>query len=215
MSLSSRHRKRCSSRSLASLFFAAAYLVLAGVTDALARAAPSARPGRKRRPPRSAVCSAGFSPSRRSFIGILRADPSGESGRQRGLEPAGAVVSLRSLSCRWSRSRQSGDLFLPRCKRGDLARGVVLSFASALLQALVAVLIVGIAAALLNATASTMSSAVNTIEILSYSLIILIGVRLLWVKGRAFIAAAQTLHRPAALSAAATPLPQHTGLRPS
>jgi nickel/cobalt exporter len=85
-------------------------------------------------------------------------------------------------------------------------RGVVLSFASALLQALVAVVVVGIAAALLNATATTMRGAVNVIEILSYALIILIGVRLLWVKGRAFITAAQTLHRPAALSAAATPM---------
>jgi nickel/cobalt exporter len=85
---------------------------------------------------------------------------------------------------------------------------VALSFASALLQALVAVVVVGIAAALLNATATTMRSAVNVIEILSYALIVLIGVRLLWVKGGAFITAAQTLHRPAALSAAATPTPQ-------
>jgi nickel/cobalt exporter len=84
-------------------------------------------------------------------------------------------------------------------------RGVVLSLASALLQALVAVAIVGIAAALLNATAATMSRAVNIIEILSYSLIILIGVRLLWVKGRAFLAALRTLHRPAAVGAAVTP----------
>jgi nickel/cobalt exporter len=84
-------------------------------------------------------------------------------------------------------------------------RGVVLSFASALLQAAVAVAIVGIAAALLNATAATMRSAVNVIEIVSYSLIVLIGVRLLWVKGRAFVAEAQMLHRPVALSAAATP----------
>jgi nickel/cobalt transporter (NicO) family protein len=84
-------------------------------------------------------------------------------------------------------------------------RGVVLSLASALLQALVAVAIVGIAAALLNATAATMGRAVNIIEILSYSLIILIGVRLLWVKGRAFVAALHTLHRPAAVGAAATP----------
>ncbi len=85
-------------------------------------------------------------------------------------------------------------------------RGVVLSFASALLQALVAVVVVGIAAALLNATAATMRSAVNVIEISSYALIVLIGARLFWVKGRAFIAVAQTLHRPAALSAAATPM---------
>jgi nickel/cobalt transporter (NicO) family protein len=84
-------------------------------------------------------------------------------------------------------------------------RGVVLSFASALLQALVAVAIVGIAAALLNATASTMKGAVDVIETASYALIILIGLRLLWVKGRAFISAARNLHRPAAVGAAVTP----------
>jgi nickel/cobalt exporter len=84
-------------------------------------------------------------------------------------------------------------------------RGVVLSFASAMVQALVAVIVVGIAAALLSATAATMGRAVNMIEIVSYSLIILIGVRLLWVKGRAFVALLRTLHRPAAVGAAVTP----------
>src|SRR5499427_5406634 len=84
-------------------------------------------------------------------------------------------------------------------------RGVVLSFASALIQALVAVVLVGMAAVVLNATAATMGRAVNVIEIVSYSLIILIGVRLLWVKGRAFLALLHTLHRPAAASAAVTP----------
>jgi nickel/cobalt exporter len=88
-------------------------------------------------------------------------------------------------------------------------RGVVLSFASALLQALVAVAIVGIAAALLNATAATMKRAVDVIEIVSYGLIILIGLRLLWVKGRAFITALRTLHRPAAVGAAVTPAHLH------
>jgi nickel/cobalt transporter (NicO) family protein len=88
-------------------------------------------------------------------------------------------------------------------------RGVVLSFASALLQALVAVAVVGIAAALLNATAATMKRAVDVIEIVSYSLIILIGLRLLWVKGRAFIATLRTLHRPAAVGAAVTPAHHH------
>jgi nickel/cobalt transporter (NicO) family protein len=86
-------------------------------------------------------------------------------------------------------------------------RGVVLSFASALLQALVAVVVVGIAAALLSASAATMGRAVNAIEIVSYSLIILIGLRLLWVKGRAFLTLLRTLHRPVALGAAATPPP--------
>jgi nickel/cobalt exporter len=66
-------------------------------------------------------------------------------------------------------------------------RGVVLSFASALLQAVVAIAIVGIAAVLLNATAKTMGNAVRVIEIVSYAMIVLIGLRLLWVKGRAFI----------------------------
>src|SRR2546429_2884608 len=89
-----------------------------------------------------------------------------------------------------------------------LMRGVVLSFASALLQALVAVMVVGIAAALLSATATTMGRAVNVIEIVSYSLMILIGVRLLWVKGRAFVSLLQTLHRPRAVGAAVTP-PDH------
>jgi nickel/cobalt transporter (NicO) family protein len=88
-------------------------------------------------------------------------------------------------------------------------RGVVLSFASAMLQALVAVAIVGVAAALLNATAATMSRAVNAIEIVSYSLIILIGLRLLWVKGRALIAGLRTLNRPAAVGAAVTPAHDH------
>jgi nickel/cobalt transporter (NicO) family protein len=41
----------------------------------------------------------------------------------------------------------------------------VLSFASALMQALVAVALVGVAAVLLNATAATMRNAVNVIEI--------------------------------------------------
>jgi nickel/cobalt exporter len=66
-------------------------------------------------------------------------------------------------------------------------RGIALSFASAALQAATAVAIVGIAAVLLNATAKTMGNAVRVIEIVSYALIVLIGLRLLWVKGRALL----------------------------
>jgi nickel/cobalt exporter len=85
-------------------------------------------------------------------------------------------------------------------------RGVVLSFLSAVMQAMVAVTVVGIAAVLLHASASTMNSAVNWIETLSYTLIIVVGARLLWVKGRAFIAALRELGRPsAAVGAAVTP----------
>jgi nickel/cobalt exporter len=72
-------------------------------------------------------------------------------------------------------------------------RGVILSFASAILQALVAIAIVGIAAALLGATAKAMGNTVRVIEIVAYALIVLIGLRLLWVKGRALLA----LLRPA------------------
>ena len=82
-------------------------------------------------------------------------------------------------------------------------RGVVLAFASALLQALVAVAIVGIAAVLLNATARTMNQAVRMIEIASYALIALIGARLLWSKGRALPSALQLLLAPPPVMAAA------------
>ena len=71
-------------------------------------------------------------------------------------------------------------------------RGLILSFASAVFQALTAIVIVGIAAVLLNATAKTMGDTVRIVEIVGYALIILIGLRLLWVKGRALI----TLLRP-------------------
>ena len=66
-------------------------------------------------------------------------------------------------------------------------RGVVLSFAAAILQALTAIAIVGIAAVLLGATAKVMGNTVRTIETVSYALIVLIGLRLLWVKGRSFL----------------------------
>src|SRR5215475_820895 len=66
-------------------------------------------------------------------------------------------------------------------------RGIFLSFASAMLQAFMAIAIVGIAAALLGATAKAMGDTVRVIEIVSYALIMLIGLRLFWVKGRAFL----------------------------
>ena len=69
-------------------------------------------------------------------------------------------------------------------------RGIVLSFASALMQALVAVVLVGICAWLLNATAKTMCGAEKAIEIASYALIAAFGARLVWTKGGGFIARA-------------------------
>jgi nickel/cobalt exporter len=88
-------------------------------------------------------------------------------------------------------------------------RGVVLSFASAMVQAAVAVAVVGIAAVLLNATAATMSTAVRWIEIISYSLIIAIGLRLVWAKGRAALATWRDIHKPKTVGAAATPAHLH------
>jgi nickel/cobalt transporter (NicO) family protein len=84
-------------------------------------------------------------------------------------------------------------------------RGIVLSFASALLQSLVAVVIVAIGAWLLNATAKTMCGAEKTIEIASYALIAAFGARLVWTKGASFIRAlqAQPSASPLALAGAA------------
>ena len=72
-------------------------------------------------------------------------------------------------------------------------RGITLSFAAAVMQSLTAVIIVGVAAVLLGATAKLMGDTVRIIEIVSYGLIMLLGARLLWVKGRSFIAALHAL----------------------
>lgn len=75
-------------------------------------------------------------------------------------------------------------------------RGIVLSFASALMQSLVAVVIVGICAGLLNATARTMCSTERAVEIASYALIAVFGARLVYTKGRGFFRA---MRSPAAV----------------
>lgn len=82
-------------------------------------------------------------------------------------------------------------------------RGIALSFASALMQSLVAVLIVGISAWLLNATAKTMCGAERAIEIASYALIAAFGARLVWTKGGGFMRALQTKQPVLAMAAAA------------
>jgi nickel/cobalt transporter (NicO) family protein len=79
-------------------------------------------------------------------------------------------------------------------------RGVALSFASALLQAVTAIVVVAIVAILIGATAKMMGDTVRVIELISYGLIVLVGARLLWVKGRAFV---HTLTKVRAAPAAA------------
>ncbi|MBM3562239.1 MAG: high frequency lysogenization protein HflD [Alphaproteobacteria bacterium] len=70
-----------------------------------------------------------------------------------------------------------------------LKRGLLLATLAALLQGLVAIAIVGAAAAIFRATANEMSQATRLIEIASYLAVIAVGARLAWVKGRALSAA--------------------------
>ena len=72
-------------------------------------------------------------------------------------------------------------------------RGVVLSFASAGIQSVVAIIVVATAAILLGATAKSIGLTVHLVEIISYALVILIGLRLLYVKGRGFLIACRGL----------------------
>src|SRR4051794_32369903 len=84
-------------------------------------------------------------------------------------------------------------------------RGIVLSFASALMQSLVAVVIVGVCAWLLNASAKTMCGTEKVVEIASYALIAAFGARLVWTKGGGFIRALQAVPPAPALALAAHP----------
>jgi ABC-type nickel/cobalt efflux system permease component RcnA len=90
-------------------------------------------------------------------------------------------------------------------------RGIVLSFASALMQSLVAVVIVGICAWLLNATAKTMCGAEKAIEVVSYALIAAFGARLVWTKGGGFIRALQAPRPVPAMALAVAAHHDHAG----
>jgi nickel/cobalt exporter len=72
-------------------------------------------------------------------------------------------------------------------------RGVVLSFVSAAIQSLVAIVVVAIAAVLLGATAKAIGLTVHLVEITSYALVILIGLRLVYVKARGFLISSRAL----------------------
>ena len=63
-----------------------------------------------------------------------------------------------------------------------LRRGFALSFAAAMLQALVAIAIVGIGRLVLGATAAGMTRAGNTIEAVSFALVAAIGLAVTWRK---------------------------------
>lgn len=79
-------------------------------------------------------------------------------------------------------------------------RGIVLSFASALAQAVTAVLLIGIAAILLNMTSIAITETTRWFELGSYLAVMLIGAGLLWQKAlRPMVAGA----RPRSLGASA------------
>lgn len=75
-------------------------------------------------------------------------------------------------------------------------RGITLSVASSLMQSVTAIAIVAIAAVLLGATAKLMGETLRVIEIVSYGLIVLLGARLLWVKGHGLLRAWRALKAP-------------------
>ena len=70
-----------------------------------------------------------------------------------------------------------------------LQRGCALSFAAALLQAAVAIAIVGIGSVILGATAATMSRAGTLVETASFALVALIGFAVTWRKAGRLAAA--------------------------
>ena len=85
-----------------------------------------------------------------------------------------------------------------------LRRGIVLAFFAALLQALVAIALVGVAALIFRATSTEMNDAARIVEMASYGAIAAIGLWLVWTKGRALAAALRALlaHRAVLASGA-------------
>jgi nickel/cobalt exporter len=73
------------------------------------------------------------------------------------------------------------------------------------MQSFAAVAIVGIAAVMLGATAKLMGDTLRVIEIVSYSLIALLGARLMWIKGRGFLKAVRALRQGEQAVAAVEP----------
>jgi nickel/cobalt exporter len=95
-----------------------------------------------------------------------------------------------------------------------LRRGLVISLLAALLQGLVAVGLVGIAAVVFASTARHMTQAAHVMEIASYLGIILLGAALLWTKSAGLAIALRKIPAPASLgvfASASPPLALVTG----
>jgi ABC-type nickel/cobalt efflux system permease component RcnA len=74
-------------------------------------------------------------------------------------------------------------------------RGVAIAFLSAMAQALVAVLLVAVMAALLNMTSVAITDTAKILEVGSYALIAALGLTLLWRKGRGLLHARRAAQR--------------------
>jgi nickel/cobalt exporter len=68
-----------------------------------------------------------------------------------------------------------------------LRRGLVISALAALLQGLVAIILIGCAALIFNATAQKMTAAAHMLELAAYCGIVLLGLALVWRKGGALL----------------------------
>ena len=77
----------------------------------------------------------------------------------------------------------------------SLKRGAAMALMAALLQALIAIVLVGAAGFVFQATASQMTHAADWIELASYCSVAAIGVWLVWRKGSALVAALGRAHR--------------------
>ena len=84
-----------------------------------------------------------------------------------------------------------------------LKRGLVLTVLAALLQAIVAIIIVAAGALVFRATARSMTDAALLIEKASFTAIAALGLWLVWTKGRAFWRVAARAWRPAPMLEAA------------
>jgi len=79
----------------------------------------------------------------------------------------------------------------------SLRRGVAIAFLAAMLQGAVAITIVGVLALALNAAAQSMRQATHLVELASYAAVAILGLWLVWRKGRAVAAALRPAPQPA------------------
>jgi hypothetical protein len=164
----------------------AAILVFTGRIDGvLAQAYPLSNPRALRRERRLQRIGFDLRHNERVLSATLCVSPRRRRRRRRNLGGHRFIVLVRRIPSHWTRL-QSSDVVLPRRQSRDLAArlGLAWSFASALSQATAAVALVALFSALLRATATTMEFAVDLVELVSYALIMLIGLRLLFAKGR-------------------------------